>query len=397
MTSHCLDSTFDLERAAFAAEHGLRLNQYDRIYCSGKSLEYDQKVAIALEIVDAKVEAQMHDRENINISELARKCKVERKTIRKIEKELNDHGRVLSPRDISANKTVQRGAGSRSLSELDVFILLQLYHHDPSTTCKNYVKALFLVTGTIVHPTTICRFFREGFAISGRMCKTNLIPYDKFQPDNYEKALEYMMFISVLKPERIKFGDEKHLEGADLFCRKVRRNVITGEVPAIKTHPDFRLRYTIVGFCGIDPSVTPVRYGFTVNTNNAENFAHQIILAIFTGWLKIGDILVLDNATIHYGGDNSDLCDWLWFNYRIFVLFLPARTPEWNPIELVWNILVQRLEHFCLSLANELACVAQMAGETNHSLVVASRTILDNVTHEEVRGCYRKSGYQVPK
>ena len=52
MTSHSLDSTFDLDRAAFAAEHDLQLNQYDRVYCPGKSLEYDQKVAIALEIVD---------------------------------------------------------------------------------------------------------------------------------------------------------------------------------------------------------------------------------------------------------------------------------------------------------------------------------------------------------
>ena len=106
-------------------------------YWSNLALEYDQNVAIALDIVDAKVEAQMLGRENINISALARKCKVERKTIRKIESELNEHGCVLSPSDIFANKTVQRGAGSKSLSSLDVFILLQLYHHDASMSCKN--------------------------------------------------------------------------------------------------------------------------------------------------------------------------------------------------------------------------------------------------------------------
>jgi hypothetical protein len=138
MTDNSLDYTFEaLDHAAFAAEHGLRTNQYDRVYHPGKSLEYDQKVAIALDIVDAKVEAQMLGRENINISALARKCKVERKTIRKIESELNEHGCVLSSSDISANKTVQRGAGSKSLSSLDVFILflLQLYHHDASMSC----------------------------------------------------------------------------------------------------------------------------------------------------------------------------------------------------------------------------------------------------------------------
>ncbi len=60
MADHSLDYTFEaLDRAAFVAEHGLRTNQYDRVYHPGKSLEYDQKVAIALDIVDAKVEAQM--------------------------------------------------------------------------------------------------------------------------------------------------------------------------------------------------------------------------------------------------------------------------------------------------------------------------------------------------
>ena len=138
MTDHSLDYTFEaLGHAAFVAEHGLQTNQYDRIYQPGKSLEYDQKVAIALDIVDVKVEAQMLGRENINISAFARKCKVEKKTIRKIESELNKHRRVLSPSNISANKTVQIGAGSQSLSSLDVFILLQLYHHDASMYCKN--------------------------------------------------------------------------------------------------------------------------------------------------------------------------------------------------------------------------------------------------------------------
>jgi hypothetical protein len=84
------------------------------------------------------------------------------------------------------------------------------------------------------------------------MCKPNMIPYDKFKPANYEKALFYLTVITMMDPGRIKFGDEKHLEGKELYCRRVRRNVITGEVPGIMTHPDFRERYTIVGFCGID-------------------------------------------------------------------------------------------------------------------------------------------------
>ena len=98
----------------------------------------------------------------------------------------------------------------------------------------------------------------------------------------------------------------------------------------------------------------------------------------------IGDILVLDRAAIHTGGPNTNLEDWLWDNFRIFLLLLPARTPEWNPIELVWNIMVQRLNIFDLRLAIEMG---------QHSLVRAAEIILTNITHADVDGCYRKSGY----
>jgi transposase len=216
-----------------------------------------------------------------------------------------------------------------------------------------------------------------------------MVPYDKFRPSNYEKALIYITVITLMDPARIKFGDEKHIEGNVLYCRKVRRDILTGIVPDIMTHPDFRQRYTIVGFCGIDPRVSPVRYGISVNTNDAANFSDQIVMAIHLCWLLPGDVLVLDNAAIHNGGDNSDLENWLWQNFRIYLIYLPARTPEWNPIELVWNILVQRLNVFCLSAAK------QIGGK--HSLVVATMIVLNAITHKEVRGCYRTCGYGVPK
>ena len=90
-----------------------------------------------------------------------------------------------------------------------------------------------------------------------------------------------------------------------------------------------------------------------------------------------------DRAAIHTGGYNTILADWLWDNYRIFLLLLPARTPEWNPIELVWNILVQRLKVFSLFLVEKMG---------QHSLVQASQIILDNISYAEVEGCFRKCG-----
>ena len=112
---------------------------------------------------------------------------------------------------------------------------------------------------------------------------------------------------------------------------------------------------------------------------DAEAAAHE------TDVVVVAAVLVADNATIHSGGVNSDLEQWLWDNFQVFLLWLPARTPEWNPIELVWNILVARLGTYSLEVARSIP--------GSHSLVVAADIILRGITHEEVQACYEKSGY----
>lgn len=55
--------------------------------------------------------------------------------------------------------------------------------------------------------------------------------------------------------------------------------------------------------------------------------------------------------------------------------------PEWNPIELMWNCLCQRLKYFDVS---------NLTG--SHRVVAAAATILNEITHEEIFRFYRKSG-----
>ena len=74
----------------------------------------------------------------------------------------------------------------------------------------------------------------------------------------------------------------------------------------------------------------------------------EIEAALDSGYLRPGNILVLDNAANHSGKENIVLEDWLWKRHRVVVLFLPARAPEWNPIELVWSCLEARLRTYKL-------------------------------------------------
>ena len=59
--------------------------------------------------------------------------------------------------------------------------------------------------------------------------------------------------VADIDPGRIEFADDKHLKGGEVFDRKVRRNVFTGEVPEMIVLPGFRNRCTLTGFCSINP------------------------------------------------------------------------------------------------------------------------------------------------
>lgn len=366
--------------ADLASCYGLSINQHARVYQNGKALTYEEKVSIGIKYTNASIALGWA---RPNITQLSKECRVSRSTILKVERELLNYQLVLDPKDIRARRDIPIGPGSISMSDVDKFIVLALYHDDPSRSCGSYQMNLYMATGTWVHETTISRFFNHGFEIKGSLCKPNLIPYDKFRPDNLERALDYLLAMAQHDRSKLKFGDEKHIKGEEMWCRYTRRNVFTGLVPPVLTASDFRNTYSIIGFCGIDPRATAVRYGISEGINNADNFAMQVQLAVFSGFLSPFDVLVLDRAAIHTGGVNTVLGDWLWDNFRIYLLLLPARTPEWNPIELVWNILVQRLRVFSLELARTMG---------SHSLVQAAQMILDHISHEEVDGCFRKCG-----
>jgi hypothetical protein len=114
---------------------------------------------------------------------------------------------------------------------------------------------------------------------------------------------------------------------------------------------------------------------------DADLFSMEIESAIVMRYLRAGDVLILDNAANHTGKGNSVLEEWLWKEHMVLVLFLPGRAPEWNPIELMWNCLTQRLKYFDLS---------SLTG--SHRVVAAAATILNEITHEEMCCFYKKSG-----
>jgi transposase len=63
-----------------------------------------------------------------------------------------------------------------------------------------------------------------------------------------------------------------------------------------------------------------------------------------SGWLVYDEFLVMDNAAIHTSREAKDLEAWFWdliidgCPLHVLVLYLPLRSPELNPIELIFHI-----------------------------------------------------------
>ncbi len=70
-----LTPKYDLVLAEFASNHGLSVNQFNRVYHQGKAMSLEKKVSIAVEYLKAQDAA---NGARPNISELSRVCQVQR-------------------------------------------------------------------------------------------------------------------------------------------------------------------------------------------------------------------------------------------------------------------------------------------------------------------------------
>ena len=94
---------------------------------------------------------------------------------------------------------------------------------------------------------------------------------------------------------------------------------------------------------------------------------------------------------MHSGGNTDILQEYLWHGkspfdgmpLNIFVIPFPTRSPELNPIELLWHILVRRMKRLP-------ADIQLYKGE---GLKTASMKILDKFSHDDVTKCLNYCRY----
>ena len=51
---------------------------------------------------------------------------------------------------------------------------------------------------------------------------------------------------------------EKLSKGCEMYCHRSRRSFLTGGVAAMEVLGDFRITYSVIGFCGVDRRTCPL-------------------------------------------------------------------------------------------------------------------------------------------
>ena len=92
-----------------------------------------------------------------------------------------------------------------------------------------------------------------------------------------------------------------------------------------------------------------------------------------------GDIYVYDNSKTHVAGDNEDLVSILR-DVGIDAVRLPTYSPELNPVELIFNVLVQKF--------------ASQYSEHNlvddNDVLNLLNSIIDSISGDVIHSCYCK-------
>ena len=186
------------------------------------------------------------------------------------------------------------------------------------------------------------------------------------------------------------FLDEKHVYNHNGHDLRVRINPFTGLIDGIPVSGNFRDSYTLTACISANHRKDKNVF-FTINKklNTSKSFMDAVKKMVEEKFLLHHEILIMDNAAIHVGGEAKRLEDYLWETIvdgrplKVLVLFLPPRAPELNPIELIFNVLVQRLKSYHYR---------RMEGVSTNVMKRVEK-VMDEISFETILRCYSHCGY----
>ena len=364
-----------------------KYNKNGGVFFPGKRYELDKKMEVG--IVYLRLVAEVGD-DKLTITSVAEKARVSWYYANKVVKEYREDGTLQDPL-VKHEMTINDRNPTRFLHVEEEIFLLSLRAEDPTRSNLDYIHCLKVCYNRDVSSSFISKWFKNRFKFSGDFKKPNLVPLDKWRPVNISKYMEYRYKMEALPLHHLWcFLDEKHIVNRDTIRMKGRANPITGKLECIAVSGDFREAYNLMAIISANPEKKkPIAYHIQTSNNTAKSFYLFIQNLIETNFFRHNEVLVMDNAAIHVGGEAKDIENLLWDTevdgrpLRVLIIFLPTRSPELNPIELVFHILSRRIQNFRYGTHFS----------QGRAVVRKASQVLDSMSYELILKCYIHCGY----
>ena len=147
--------------------------------------------------------------------------------------------------------------------------------------------------------------------------------------------------------------DEKHIVNSDGYGDKIRVDPTTNRVGFIPVSGNFRELWSLFAIISGNPEKEKPCDGIIQKKGNSHTFLVFITYLISVNYFKKYDVVVLDNCAIHMNKDATVVQDLLWDSImtngeqlKVVIIYLPARSPELNPIEFIFHNLSRKLRSF---------------------------------------------------
>jgi hypothetical protein len=145
----------------------------------------------------------------------------------------------------------------------------------------------------------------------------------------------------------LKFLDEAHIMAKDLLNRKIlglrnhrvymKANTLhsaRASITILISITDIFLQNFLISGCSI-------YIDYREDTNDQYNFLEFVLSAIAQNMFEVGDYLIINNTTVHYGTDTFDIVTNALDSVGTKLIFLLAYSPELNPCELCFSVIKQ--------------------------------------------------------
>ena len=168
---------------------------------------------------------------------------------------------------------------------------------------------------------------------------------DKYTPENIQYYFGFLEWVSQQEPGRLKFLDEVHFKNKGEFqldfsdttdVSKIRAIAPDGVRPSLTRGTHFNLTYSATCLVSLTNEELPLFVTLRKDSNDQVDFIEFLIEAIQNNYIKEGDFVICDNASIHGGLETLETLQFVLDVVGVDMVYLPTYSPELNPAELVF-------------------------------------------------------------